>query len=77
VLDLPFDLWSTFRLEQRFGFNRTTWKVYLGDLVKGVLIGAVIGGAIAALILWIMQAAGRTWWLWAWGAWVAFTLCST
>jgi STE24 endopeptidase len=74
LLDLPFELWSTFRIEQRFGFNRTTWKLYLADLVKGVAVGAVIGLPIAALILWLMHAAGRAWWLWAWAAWVAFTL---
>ncbi len=73
-LELPFDLWSTFRIEQRFGFNRTTPKLFFTDLVKGLLIGAVIGLPLAALILWIMQATGRWWWLWAWGAWAAFNL---
>jgi STE24 endopeptidase len=70
ALDLPFEIYSTFRVEQRFGFNRTTWKLYLGDLTKGVLVGAVVGLPIAALILWIMGAAGHLWWLWAWGAWM-------
>ncbi|MFL6663484.1 MAG: M48 family metallopeptidase [Rhizobacter sp.] len=74
LADLPFELYGTFRIEQRFGFNRVTWKLYLADLAKGVLIGAVIGLPLAALILWIMHAAGPLWWVWAWGAWVAFTL---
>ncbi|MCM5678034.1 M48 family metallopeptidase [Schlegelella sp. S2-27] len=74
VLDLPFELWSTFRIEQRFGFNRMTWRLYLGDLVKSLIVGALLGLPIAALILWLMGAAGDTWWLWAWGAWVAFSL---
>ena len=74
VLDLPFELWSTFRIEQRFGFNRMTWKLYLGDLVKSLIVGTLLGLPIAALILWLMGAAGGTWWLWAWGAWVAFSL---
>jgi STE24 endopeptidase len=74
ALELPFDLWSTFRIEQQFGFNRTTPKLFFTDLVKGVLVGAVIGLPLAALILWIMQATGRWWWLWAWGAWAAFNL---
>ena len=74
ALELPFDLWSTFRIEQKFGFNRTTPKLFFTDLVKGVLVGAIIGLPLAALILWIMQATGRWWWLWAWGAWAAFNL---
>jgi len=74
VLELPFDVWSTFRIEQRFGFNRQTPKMFVVDLLKGVLVGAVIGLPIAALILWIMGATGALWWLWAWAAWVAFNL---
>ncbi len=74
LLDAPFELWSTFRIEQRFGFNRMTWKLYLADTLKGVLVGVIIGLPIAALILWIMGAAGSLWWLWAWGAWMGFNL---
>jgi len=74
VLDLPFELYRTFRIEQRFGFNRMTWKLYLADMFKGALVGALIGLPIAALILWIMGATGHMWWLWAWGAWMAFNL---
>lgn len=74
LLDLPFELHSTFRIEQRFGFNRMTWKLYLADMAKGLLVGALIGLPIMALILWIMGATGGLWWLWAWGAWVGFNL---
>jgi len=74
VLDLPFELYRTFRIEQRFGFNRMTWKLYLVDMLKGALVGALIGLPIAALMLWIMGAAGHMWWVWAWGAWMAFNL---
>jgi len=74
VLELPFELYSTFRIEQRFGFNRMTWKLYVVDALKGVLIGALIGLPVAALMLWLMGAAGSVWWLWAWGAWMAFNL---
>ncbi|MEF7613940.1 M48 family metallopeptidase [Aquincola sp. MAHUQ-54] len=74
ALELPFDLYNTFRIEQRFGFNRMTWRMAVGDMVKGVLVGAVIGLPLAALILWIMAAAGSLWWLWAWAAWTAFQL---
>lgn len=74
LLDLPFELYRTFRIEQRFGFNRMTWKLYLLDMLKGLAIGAVIGLPIAALMLWIMAATGGLWWLWAWGAWMVFNV---
>ena len=74
LLELPFTLWQTFRLEERFGFNKMTWKLWLADTLKSTLLGAVIGLPIAALILWLMGAAGRFWWLWAWGAWMGFNL---
>lgn len=74
LLDLPFELYSTFRIEQRFGFNRMTWKLYLADSLKGLAVGALIGLPIAALILWLMGAAGPYWWAWAWGAWMGFNL---
>ena len=74
LLDLPFELYSTFRIEQRFGFNRMTWQLYLADMLKGALVGALIGLPIAALMLWIMGATGGLWWLWAWGAWMGFNL---
>jgi len=74
LLDLPFTLWQTFRLEERFGFNKMSFRLWLGDAAKGTLLGAVIGLPIAALILWLMGAAGERWWLWAWAAWTAFNL---
>ncbi|MEP7297622.1 MAG: M48 family metallopeptidase [Burkholderiales bacterium] len=74
LLDLPFELYRTFRVEQRFGFNRMTWRLYLTDAVKGVFIGALVGLPVVALMLWIMGAAGSLWWLWAWGAWMVFNL---
>jgi STE24 endopeptidase len=74
LLDLPFELYSTFRIEQRFGFNRMTLRLYVADMIKGAIVGAVIGLPIAALMLWIMGAAGSFWWLWAWGTWMAFNV---
>jgi STE24 endopeptidase len=74
LLDLPFELYSTFRLEQRFGFNKTTLSLYVTDLVKSTLLGIAIGGPLLALVLWIMQATGTLWWVWAWGALTAFQL---
>lgn len=74
LLELPFTLWQTFRLEQRFGFNKMTWRLWLADAAKGVVVGVLVGLPIATLILWIMGTAGSMWWLWAWGTWMAFNL---
>ena len=74
LLDIPFEAYSTFHIEQRFGFNRTSLALWLADMAKGAAVGALIGLPLAALILWIMGATGGLWWLWAWGAWVAFNL---
>jgi len=74
LLELPFTLWQTFRLEERFGFNKMTWRLWVADSAKALLLGAVIGLPIAALILWLMGAAGRLWWLWAWAVWMGFNL---
>ena len=74
LLALPFELYSTFRIEQQFGFNRTSWRLFVADQLKGAAVGALIGLPLAALVLWLMGAAGGLWWLWAWGAWVAFNL---
>ncbi|MDP2255408.1 MAG: M48 family metallopeptidase, partial [Polaromonas sp.] len=74
LLDLPFTLYSTFKLEERFGFNKMTLKLWLADLVKSTLVGAVIGLPIVALILWLMSSAGSLWWLWAWAVWMGFNL---
>jgi len=74
LLDLPFEIVSTFRIEQRFGFNRMTPRLFVVDLLKNAVVGTLIGLPLAALVLWLMAAAGSLWWLWAWGAWMAFNL---
>ncbi|TFZ05889.1 M48 family peptidase [Ramlibacter henchirensis] len=74
LLDLPFTLYNTFVVEERFGFNKTTWRLWLTDAMKGLLLGALIGLPIAWFILWLMGAAGSLWWLYGWAAWMAFNL---
>ena len=74
VIDLPLTLYQTFVLEERFGFNKMTVKLWLIDLVKSTFIGVVIGLPIVALILWVMGTAGSLWWLWAWGLGMGFNL---
>ncbi len=77
LLDLPLGLWSTFRLENRFGFNRTTVLRYGIDLVlqSGILL--VLGVPLAFMVLWLMASAGALWWVPAWALWMAFTLFVT
>jgi len=74
LLDLPFTLYKTFRLEERFGFNKMTLKLWLVDLAKSTIVGTVVGLPIVALILWLMGSAGTLWWLWTWVVWMGFNL---
>ena len=74
LVGLPLSLWRTFVLEARFGFNRTTARVYLVDLLKGIALTVLLGAPVVLGALWLMMRAGRSWWLWAFGGWVALTL---
>jgi STE24 endopeptidase len=74
IIELPLDWYSTFPIEQRFGFNRMSLGLWLMDMLKGAALGALIGLPMAALVLWLMAVSGGLWWLWAWIAWVAFNL---
>lgn len=70
ILSLPFQIYSTFVIEEKFGFNKTTPKTFIVDQIKGLFLMALIGGPILALILWIFQSVDNAW-IWAW---LAFTL---
>ena len=74
LIDLPATLYQTFGIEQRFGFNQMTPRLWLADLLKSTLVGALIGLPIAAVMLWLMGAAGTLWWLWAWALWMGLNL---
>jgi STE24 endopeptidase len=74
ILDLPFDVYRHFVLEERFGFNKMTPKLFISDLVKTVTVGAVIGFPLAWVILVLMEKAGDLWWLYAWAVWCGFQL---
>lgn len=74
VIDLPLSYYQTFVLEQRFGFNQMTPRMWLGDLLKSTLVSALIGLPLAFAVLWLMQTTGSLWWLWAWGLWTGFSL---
>jgi len=74
ILTLPFSIYSTFGIEAKFGFNNTTVKLFILDLVKSTLLGAAIGLPILAVVLWLMGQMGSNWWLWVWCFWVGFSL---
>lgn len=67
AVSLPFALWSTFVIEQRFGFNRTTVATFIADRAKGALLALVLGAPLLAAVLWLFETAGAAAWLWAWG----------
>ncbi len=74
LLGTPFDLYRTFVIEARFGFNKMTLKLYLLDAAKGLLLGAVLGLPLLFGVLWLMERMGANWWLYVWGVWVTFNL---
>ncbi len=74
ILQLPFSIYSTFVIEERYGFNKTTPGTFLMDMIKGALLGAVIGLPLLAVILWFFYYAGPSAWLYGWLGVVAFIL---
>jgi STE24 endopeptidase len=74
LLSLPLGVYRIFVVEERFGFNRMTPRLFILDLVKGLAVGAVLGIPLLLLILWLMQVAGPLWWLYAWTVLVAYSL---
>jgi STE24 endopeptidase len=66
IISLPETLYKTFVIEERFGFNKTTFKLFVVDMIKGMVLALIIGTPILAGILWIMNALGEYWWAYAW-----------
>lgn len=74
AVELPFSLYRTFRIEERFGFNKMTAALFWADVAKGIALAGVFGLPLALAVLWFMQAAGDYWWLYAWVTWALFNL---
>ncbi|QGZ55229.1 M48 family metallopeptidase [Paraburkholderia acidiphila] len=74
VVELPLDYYRQFVVEERFGFNRMTKRIFIMDRIKGLLIGAAFGIPLLFVVLWLMKQAGSLWWLWTWAVWVAFQM---
>jgi STE24 endopeptidase len=64
LTSLPVSLYATFFLEAHFGFNKTTWRLYLADRLKGIVLGIIIGVPFLIVVLGLIDNAGRYWWLW-------------
>ena len=74
VIELPLGLYRTFRIEERFGFNKMTPALYWLDFLKNTALAAAFGLPLAACVLWLMDVAGDYWWFYAWLVWVVFNL---
>ncbi len=66
LIQVPFDLYDTFVIEERYGFNASTLRTWILDLVKGMFISALIGGTVLGLLLILIHKLSQTWWIWAW-----------
>ncbi len=74
IISLPFSIYATFVIEEKFGFNKMTPKLFVSDMFKGWGLTAVMGGAILALIVWFYELTPANFWLWAWALLAAFSI---
>ncbi len=74
ILALPMSAYRAFRLEQNFGFNKMTVRIFIMDIIKNTTVGFLIGAPLLMLVLWIMNVAGGLWWLYVWMTWFGFSL---
>jgi len=77
LIDLPFDFYHVFVIEQKYGFNTRTVKIWTVDLIKSTIISIILGGILLSIILAIIKYGGHLWWLWAWMILLSFQLLVT
>ena len=77
IISLPFSVYSTFVIEEKFDFNKTTVKTFIIDMIKGALLGAIIGAPLSALIIWFYYELGEYFWITAWVVMTVFSLFMT
>jgi STE24 endopeptidase len=77
MIELPLNVYSTFGIEARFGFNRTRVKTYLLDLIKLILLAVILGAPLLYAALWLMNRSGQLWWFYVWILWLSFSLVLT
>jgi STE24 endopeptidase len=74
VLSIPFSLYDTFKIENKYGFNRTTARLWITDSVKSLLLSTVIIGIVVSVALWLIQSSPHYWWIWVWCFYLVFSL---
>ncbi len=74
ILELPLSLFKIFKIEQSFGFNKMTPKIFFVDLLKNTIVGFLIGAPLLLFVLWIMENSGTYWWIYVWFTWLTFSL---
>ena len=74
LIDIPFEYYKTFTVDEKFGFNKMTKAMFFGDLAKHSLVGLALGLPILFAALWLMQGAGQYWWFYLWLVWSAFNI---
>ena len=74
ILELPLSLFKIFKIEQSFGFNKMTPKIFFVDLLKHTIVGFLIGAPLLLFVLWIMENSGTYWWIYVWFTWLTFSL---
>ena len=74
LIDIPFEYYKTFTVDEKFGFNKMTKNMFFSDLVKHSLVGIALGAPILFAALWLMQGAGQYWWFYLWVVWSIFNI---
>jgi len=74
VISIPFSLYSTFKIENKYGFNTMTPKLWLKDFFKSIILSTIITGILVSVGLWIVQSSPGAWWIWIWGFFLVFSL---
>ena len=74
VISIPFSLYSTFKIENKYGFNTMTPKLWLKDFFKSIILSTIITGILVSVGLWIVQLSPNAWWIWIWGFFLVFSL---
>ena len=74
LIDIPFEYYKTFNVDEKFGFNKMTPSLFFGDLVKHAVVGLALGAPILFVALWLMQSAGAYWWFYLWVVWSVFNI---
>jgi STE24 endopeptidase len=74
IVSLPFSYYKTFVIEERYGFNASTFRTWIADIIKAAVVGTIIGGILLVAILLLVEHGGNLWWLWAWLVFFCFQL---